>query len=142
MKVFQCVFYSTIIIFAKFIHISFKIRIIIVFVLYQLTITSSNFLYHHHANLISPTDFYQIGKNYHKSESEVMRFDLRMVREADIVLCNLRDLHSSLGTSDMFHSVFASFNSVKLFNFPRMNIFYFWITIYKSNNGFTTYERL
>ena len=50
--------------------------------------------------LISPTDFYQIGKNYHKSESEVMRFDLRMVREADIVLCNLRDLHSSLGTSD------------------------------------------
>ena len=44
--------------------------------------------------LISPTDFYQIGKNYHKSESEVMRFDLRMVREADIVLCNLRDLHS------------------------------------------------
>lgn len=43
---------------------------------------------------------FEIGKNYHKSESEVMRFDLRMVREADIVLVNLRDLHTSLGTSD------------------------------------------
>ena len=50
--------------------------------------------------VISPTDYYEIGKNYHKSESEVMRFDLRMVREADIVLCNLQNLHTSLGTSD------------------------------------------
>ncbi len=58
--------------------------------------------------LISPTDFYQIGKNYHKSESEVMRFDLRMVREADIVLGNLRDLHTSLGTSDEILYAFIS----------------------------------
>lgn len=50
--------------------------------------------------IVSPTDYFEIGKKYHKSESEVMRFDLRMVREADIVLCNLRDLHTSLGTSD------------------------------------------
>ena len=58
--------------------------------------------------IVSPTDFYEIGKNYHKSESEVMRFDLRMVREADIVLCNLRDLHSSLGTSDEILYAFIS----------------------------------
>lgn len=58
--------------------------------------------------LISPTDFYQIGKNYHKSESEVMRFDLRMVREADIVLVNLKDLHTSLGTSDEILYAFIS----------------------------------
>lgn len=50
--------------------------------------------------LVSPTDYYEIGKNYHKSESEVMRFDLRMVRESDIVLCDLKNLYSSLGTSD------------------------------------------
>ncbi len=37
-----------------------------------------------------------------------MRFDLRMVREADIVLCNLRDLHSSLGTSDEILYAFIS----------------------------------
>ena len=58
--------------------------------------------------LISPTDFYEIGKNYHHSETEVMRFDLRMVREANIVLCNLRDLHSSLGTSDEILYAFIS----------------------------------
>lgn len=58
--------------------------------------------------LISPTDFYEIGKNYHKKESETMRFDLRMVREADIVLVNLRNLHNSLGTSDEILYAFIS----------------------------------
>ena len=58
--------------------------------------------------VISPTDYYEIGKNYHKSESEVMRFDLRMVREADIVLVNLKDLHTSLGTSDEILYAFIS----------------------------------
>lgn len=58
--------------------------------------------------LVSPTDFYEIGKNYHQSETEVMRFDLRMVRESDIVLVNLKDLHSSLGTSDEIIYAFIS----------------------------------
>lgn len=58
--------------------------------------------------LVSPTDYFEIGKNYHQSESEVMRFDLRMVREADIVLVNLKDLHSSLGTSDEILYAFIS----------------------------------
>lgn len=62
--------------------------------------------------LVSPTDFYEIGKNYHKSETEVMRFDLRMVRESDIVLVNLRDLHSSLGTSDEILYAFIRGNTV------------------------------
>lgn len=50
--------------------------------------------------IISPTDFYEIGKDYHHSEKEVMRFDLRMVMESDAVLVNLKDLHTSIGTSD------------------------------------------
>nr|WP_304974610.1 nucleoside 2-deoxyribosyltransferase [uncultured Acetatifactor sp.] len=50
--------------------------------------------------IVSPTDFYEIGKGHRNTESEVMRFDLRMVRESDIVLVNLKDLHNSLGTSD------------------------------------------
>lgn len=62
--------------------------------------------------LVSPTDFYEIGKNYHKSETEVMRFDLRMVRESDIVLVNLKDLHSSLGTSDEILYAFIRGNTV------------------------------
>lgn len=58
--------------------------------------------------MVSPIDFYRIGKNYHHSETEVMRFDLRMVREADIVLVNLKDLHTSLGTSDEILYAFIS----------------------------------
>lgn len=58
--------------------------------------------------LVSPTDFYEIEKKYHQTEKEVMRFDLRMVRESDIVLVNLRDLHSSLGTSDEILYAFIS----------------------------------
>ncbi|MCM1232300.1 MAG: nucleoside 2-deoxyribosyltransferase [Clostridium sp.] len=56
--------------------------------------------YYDNIIITSPTDFYEIGKNYHKSESEPMRFDLRMVREADVILCNLKDLDKSIGTSD------------------------------------------
>lgn len=62
--------------------------------------------------IISPTDFYEIGKNYHQSETEVMRFDLRMVRESDIVLVNLRDLHNSLGTSDEILYAFIRGNTI------------------------------
>lgn len=58
--------------------------------------------------IVSPIDFYEIGKNYHKSEAEVMRFDLRMVRESDIILCNLKDLHTSIGTSDEIFYAFIS----------------------------------
>lgn len=50
--------------------------------------------------IVLPTDFYEVGKGHRNTESEVMRFDLRMVRESDIVLVNLKDLHNSLGTSD------------------------------------------
>lgn len=57
---------------------------------------------------VSPIDFYEIGRDYHKSESEVMRFDLRMVRECDIVLVNLKDLRTSLGTSDEILYAFIS----------------------------------
>ncbi len=58
--------------------------------------------------LISPTDYYEIGKKYHQSDAEVMRFDLRMVRESDVVLVNLKDLHTSLGTSDEILYAFIS----------------------------------
>lgn len=49
---------------------------------------------------MAPTDYSEIGKSYHKSEAEVMRFNLRMVRESDIVLVNLLDLNTSIDTAD------------------------------------------
>lgn len=50
--------------------------------------------------IISPTDYFETDKNFHKSESEVMRFNLRMVREADAILVNLKNLHNSIETAD------------------------------------------
>lgn len=50
--------------------------------------------------IISPVDYYSIGSDDSKNPSEVMRFDLRKVREADLILVNLKDLDKSLGTSD------------------------------------------
>lgn len=52
------------------------------------------------SRIVSPVDYYSIGSDYSKNPSEVMRFDLRKVREADLILVNLKDLDKSLGTSD------------------------------------------
>lgn len=49
---------------------------------------------------ISPVDFYEYGSNCSQSEREAMRFDLRKVKEADVILVNLNDVRKSLGTSD------------------------------------------
>lgn len=64
--------------------------------------------YYDNIIITSPTDFYEIGKDYHKSESEVMRFDLRKVKEANAILVNLKDLHTSLGTSDEIFCAFIN----------------------------------
>ena len=49
---------------------------------------------------ISPTDYYEYGGNYHKSNREVMRFDLRKVRESDVMLVNLKNIRQSIGSCD------------------------------------------
>ena len=49
---------------------------------------------------ISPTDYYSFQDNCAIKGSEIMRFDLRKVKEADIILVNLNDIRKSLGTSD------------------------------------------
>lgn len=47
---------------------------------------------------ISPPDYYEYGANYHKTDAEVFKFDLRKVREADVILVNLSDIRKSIGT--------------------------------------------
>lgn len=50
--------------------------------------------------VVNPTDYYMYGENVHKTEKEIMRFDLRKVEEADIILVDLNGVRKSLGTSD------------------------------------------
>lgn len=49
---------------------------------------------------ISPVDYYRYGSHLHKTDTEVFRFDLRKVKEADIILVNLHNIRKSLGTND------------------------------------------
>lgn len=49
---------------------------------------------------ISPVDYYNFDSNIAKNFFEIMRFDLRKVREADVILVNLNDIRKSIGTND------------------------------------------
>lgn len=73
--------------------------------------------------VISPTDYYEYGKTFHQTEKEVMRFDLRKVKEADVVLVNLNDLEKSLGTSDEILLAYLCGIPVIGFLKPKTNVY-------------------
>ena len=60
----------------------------------------SSYTYNYDFRCIDPTQYYDYGEDYHKSEKEVMLFDLRKVRSADVILVNLKDIEKSPGTID------------------------------------------
>lgn len=64
---------------------------------------------------INPCNYFSIGGNYHTSEYEVMRFDLRKVKESRVVLVNLECLCKSIGTSDEI--MYAWLNNVPVIGF-------------------------
>lgn len=49
-------------------------------------------------DLINPVDFYNFENKAHKSEKEVMRFDLAHVKSSDIIIVNLENVNTSIGT--------------------------------------------
>lgn len=49
---------------------------------------------------ISPANMSESGENQYRSDRETMRFDLRKVRESDVMLVNLRDIRQSIGACD------------------------------------------
>ena len=65
--------------------------------------------------IIKPTDYYEYGKSHHKTEKEIMRYELRLVKNADDVLVNLNDLRSSTGTKDEI--LYAYINDVPVIGF-------------------------
>ena len=64
---------------------------------------------------INPCNYFSIGDNYHTSDFEPMRFDLRKVKESRVVLVNLEALDRSLGTSDEI--LYAYLNDVPVIGF-------------------------
>lgn len=49
---------------------------------------------------IDPMDYYSFSGDRNASDIEIMRFDLRKVKEADIILVDLNHIRQSIGTSD------------------------------------------
>ena len=64
---------------------------------------------------INPMRYFSIDGNYHTSDYEPMRFDLRKVKESRVVLVNLEDLYRSLGTSDEI--IYAWLNNIPVVGF-------------------------
>lgn len=58
----------------------------------------SSYAYGYDFLCINPMDYYEYGKDYHKTEREVMLFDLRKLLSCDLVLVNLTDIEKSPGT--------------------------------------------
>lgn len=49
-------------------------------------------------NVINPVNYYNFENIHHQSEREVMDFDLARVAESDLVIANLCEVNTSIGT--------------------------------------------
>lgn len=50
-------------------------------------------------NVISPCDYYNFENPRHQSEEEIMRYDLSLVKNSDIVIANVEGLNTSIGSA-------------------------------------------
>lgn len=67
----------------------------------QLTIASSDIC---NVRVINPTDYYNFENIRHKSEEEVMDYDLDHVKSSDILIINLDKVQTSPGTIVEIHA--------------------------------------
>lgn len=79
----------------------------------------SGYAYDYDFYCIDPTRYYEYGKDNHKSEKEVMMFDLRKVESADVILVNLKDIEKSPGTIDEVFD--AWINKIPVIGFLETN---------------------
>ena len=77
---------------------------------------------------INPMRYFSIDENYHTTDYEPMRFDLRKVKESRVVLVSIKDLYRSLGSSDEI--LYAWLNDIPVVGFLEdeslMNTVHSW----------------
>lgn len=49
-------------------------------------------------NVVSPCDYFNFNEQRYQSEQEIMKFDLSLVKNSDIVIVNTNGLSSSIGS--------------------------------------------
>lgn len=50
-------------------------------------------------NVVNPNNYYSPGTKDHKTEKEVMQFDLNHVRTSNLIMVNLKGANTSIGTA-------------------------------------------
>lgn len=74
------------------------------------------FTYHSdNFEIFSPIDYYNYQNINHKSEKEIMLYELNALQDSKIMLVNLKDLDKSIGTSDEI--LFAYLNRIPIIGF-------------------------
>lgn len=58
--------------------------------------------------VVNPIDYYNFNEKRHKSEKEVMQFDLSLVKKSDIVIVSLDGINTSIGTSMELYECYRS----------------------------------
>ena len=56
----------------------------------------------------NPVEYYNFIEKRHKSEREVMQFDLSLVKKSDVVIVNLDGINTSIGTSMELYECYRS----------------------------------
>lgn len=59
-------------------------------------------------NVTNPVDYYNFEEKRHKNELEVMNFDLNKVKHSDLVVVNMQNLNTSLGTVIELYEAYKS----------------------------------
>ena len=60
---------------------------------------------HINFRILNPAEYYGYDVQNEKSEKEIMRFELRAVEQSDIVVANLNNVETSVGTiMEIFHA--------------------------------------
>ena len=70
---------------------------------------------------VNPALLYKYNANWHHKESEIMRYELRLVGKCDVVLANLKDLDKSVGSCDEI--LYAYLHNIPVIGFTEEDIF-------------------
>lgn len=76
---------------------------------------TSLFHLHGYHKVFDPTLYYRYGCDYHKTEKEIMRYELAQLKKCDVCLVNLDDYDKSVGT---IQEIFYAFqNNIPIVGF-------------------------
>lgn len=79
----------------------------------------SNF-YDDKFSVFNPIDYYNYKTDNQYTEKEIMKYELRAVKQSDVVLVNLKDLDKSTGTNDEI--LYAYLNDVPIIGFIESDV--------------------